>query len=68
MEQRRTFILKIDEDEVGEQRRIEFDGDDPHLAFGIMEREGAGRSATLWEGKKMLGKLKRVGQTFWELN
>jgi hypothetical protein len=68
MQQRRTFILKIDHDEVGEQRRIEFDGDDPHLAFGIMEREGAGRSATLWEGERMLGKLKRVGQTFWELN
>jgi hypothetical protein len=48
--ERRTFILKIDHDEVGEARRIEFDGDDPHLAFGIMEREGAGRSATLWEG------------------
>jgi hypothetical protein len=66
--QRRTFILKIDHDEVGEARRIEFDGDDPHLAFGIMEREGAGRSATLWEGERMLGKLKRVGQTFWELS
>ena len=68
MQQRRTFILKIDQDELGEPRRIEFDGDDPHLAFGIMEREGAGRAATLWEGERMLGKLKRVGQTFWELS
>lgn len=67
MQRRRTFILKIEPDDVGEQRRIEFDGDDPHLAFGIMEREGAGRAATLWEGEKLLGKLKRVGQTFWEL-
>jgi len=68
MQQRRTFILKIDQDEVSEPRRIEFDGHDPHLAFGIMEREGAGKSATLWEGERMLGKIRRVGQSYWELN
>lgn len=64
----RTFTLHIDQDGLGEPKRIEFDGDDPHLAFGIMEREGPGRAARLFEGEKLLGKLKRVGQTYWELS
>ena len=65
--ERRTFMLTIDQDQLGEARRIEFDGDDPHLAFGIMEREGAGRAATLWEGDQMLGKLKRTANNVWQL-
>lgn len=63
----RTFILHIDQDDLGEPRRIEFDGEDPHLAFGILEREGVGRSASLYEGTRLLGQLKRTGRDFWEL-
>lgn len=62
-----SFTLTLDDDGVGEPKRIEFTAPDPGEAFLILEREESGRTAILWEGRKRLGTLHRTETGVWQL-
>lgn len=64
----RKFTLRFDDDGVGEARRVEFDGEDPHHVFAILARERDMRQATLWEGEQFIARVKRTRADLWELS
>ena len=63
----RTYVLRFEQDGLGEARAVEFDGEDAHQAFAILGKEPQQRRATLWDGEKLLGVLSRTGQDSWML-
>ena len=63
----RTFVMQFEDDGIGEPKRIEFLGDDPSQALAIAQRENTGRSIALWEGRKRLGTLRRLGSELWQV-
>lgn len=63
----RTFSLKFEDDGLGQPKRVDFDGEDPAAAFDIMSREHCRRRAKLYEGKKLIGTLKRTDVDGWEI-
>lgn len=62
-----SFTLTLDDDGLGEPKRIEFTAPDPGEAFLILERETSGRTAVLWQGQKRLGTLQRTHAGVWQL-
>ena len=62
-----SFTLVLDDDGLGEPKRIEFTASDPGEAFLILEREASGRTAILWAGSKRLGTLQRAHTGVWQL-
>lgn len=62
-----SFTLTLDDDGLGEPKRIEFNASDPGQAFLILEREASGRMAILWEGQRRLGTLERTEAGVWQL-
>ena len=63
-----TFTIQFADDGRGEPKRVEFEGDTPAAAFGILEREGAVRHAKIWEGSQYLGDIVRDRKGIWQLN
>ena len=62
-----SFTLTLEDDGFCEPKRIEFTAPDPGEAFLILEREGSGRTAILWQGRKRLGTLQRTETGVWQL-
>ena len=62
-----SFRLVLDCECVDESELIELQGNDPSEFFEFLEREGSGKLATLWEGEKRLGTLKRTEPGLWQL-
>ena len=62
-----TYTLQFESDDRGEPKTIEFQGEDPHAAFAILEHEASYRHVTVWEGDKCLGSVTRTRKGLWEL-
>jgi hypothetical protein len=62
----RSFTIAFEGDGHDDGRQIEFEADDPARAFFILEREGVGKRATLLEGDRRLGILKRAHTGYWQ--
>lgn len=62
-----TYTLRFEADGRGEPKAIEFEGDDPHQAFSILEHEASQRHVTIWQDEKCLGTLTRTRKGLWEL-
>jgi len=45
--------------------RLEFDVSDPASLFAIAERPLTGRSAQLWDGGRLIGKISRSESGLW---
>lgn len=63
----KTFHLQYRTASDGEDFTVRFDGDDPHRAFGILEKLKGACSARLWEGERSLGLIRRNDQNLWEI-
>lgn len=61
------FTLKFERDDHSAPRTIEFEGEDPHEAFTILQREQADRQAALWQDGKLLGKITRKQADSWTI-
>lgn len=64
----RAFTLVFDNDGLGEPRRIEFTGTEPHHVFSLLEHEPTERRAVLWEGDQQIAVITRLSDDFWQLN
>ena len=62
----RSFTIAFDGGDHEDSRKIEFEADDAGRAFFILEREGAGKTATLLEEGRSLGILRRAPSGFWQ--
>ena len=62
------YQLQLRDIDGGKTQEFEFDGNDPHAAFSIMERSGGSKSATLWDCSKCLGTLRYSQAKIWELS
>lgn len=62
-----TYTMLFEDDGKGESKTVQFDGDDPHGAFSLLERETRDRRVSLWDGKKSLGLLRLGKNGLWEI-
>jgi hypothetical protein len=62
----RSFTIAFEGDSPDDSKQIKFEAEDAGRAFFILEREGAGRTATLSEGGRQLGVLRRAPTGFWQ--
>ena len=63
----KTFLLQYRATSTGEDVAVRFDADDPHQAFGILEKLKGACSARVWEGERSLGAITRNDQDLWEI-
>ena len=61
------FTLQFERDGQPEPRIIEFEGEDPHEAFSILQREQAVRPAALLQAGKLLGRITRKQADSWTI-
>ena len=61
-----TFRVCLDDDGLGEARTVEFDAHGPDFVFNVLSTQYAGRTAELWRGEELLGKLRRTPADVWE--
>jgi hypothetical protein len=60
-----TFTLRYDDDGLGLDKRVEFDGTTPAIALNLASGEAAGRRAVLLADGKPLCRLGREVDGFW---
>ncbi len=63
----RTYTMRFEADGRGEPKIVEFDGEDPHAVFRLLEREMRNRRVSLWDGAKSLGSLTLGNDGLWEI-
>lgn len=63
-----TYRIVLDDDGVGLDKRIEFEAEDAAQALMVLEREGRGRRAKVWENEAPLCSLVRLREGFWTIN
>lgn len=60
-----TFTLRYDDDGLGLDKRVEFDGTNPAIALNLASGEAPGRRAVLLADGKPLCRLGREAGGFW---
>ena len=61
------FTLQLEHDGNSDSRTIEFEGEDPHEAFTILQQEPAARRAVLLQDGKLLGTITRKQADSWTI-
>lgn len=62
------YKLRLEDAQTSKIQEFDFDDEDPHPAFSIVERIGGGHVATVWDGDNCLGRLRYSKNKIWEVS